>query len=366
MVASVVANVSGLLTGGLYLFLKTSTLSTIGPRDKVGGYEERGAKYRITHCEPNECEGNSDSGTRVMHPTAGPRSLRRMESDASLISTEKEEEALDGKIIASSSTTSAGSNEFVSAAAAAPLPRAPEPARIPAASPPGGHMRKQSYSLFPKSTPASKPSLTVLPATTYFPSDTLKPPPSMATLSKIRHRRDSSLVSSETVQIGLRLSSVDDMNPLAKNTAAAFRDSEVHSLGCPNVPSWTKVQAPKRPKGLCPSAATPQPTPAVADESPSRDPVKDARMKTLPPVPGADGQPGKEESPPDETTTLSARVYSPDSPAQAKLPSRNGVVGTGMPVAKPPKAAAPRSPPRRRGTGESVLVTLADVKGEWI
>lgn len=370
MVASVVSNVSGLMTGGLYLFLKSSVLSTIGPKNKAGEYEKRRAKYTIRRYDSDDSDNDSHTRGRV----AESRSLRRMDSDISLITTDKEEEALDGKSMRSMSTRygrrspdSMRSNKLVSAAAAVLMPRQPEPARIPSALPASGHMRKRSYSLFPRSTFASKSSVTLLPATTYSPADNLKPPPSMANLVNFRHRRDSSLVSSATVQIGLRLSSVDDMPSLATNNVATT-DSEVHSLNCPNVLTEIMAKGNKRPTGLgVVTTALPPPSAEVEDVSPRRDPVKDARMKTLPPVPRIDSRPAKQEPAKDEIT-LSPSVYSPNSPTKAKLPSPKGV-GFSIPVSKPTNSASPRSPPvappRRRGTGETTPLPV-EAKGDWI
>ncbi|KAL2023900.1 hypothetical protein VTK56DRAFT_677 [Thermocarpiscus australiensis] len=287
MVASVVANVSGLMTGGLYLFLKTSGLSTIGPRGKVGEYGNRRAKYKIIRYETNDPDNNSGFDSHFMHPVARPRSLCRMDGDASLMSTEKEEEALDGRSVRSASIkyskpslNSPSSNTPVSVTPTALIPKAPEPAHI---TPRGGHMRKRSYSLFPSSTPAAKSPITPLPATTYSPADALKPPPSMGNLIN-RHQRDSSLMSSATVQIGLRLSSVDDMPAVVKDKVT-INGNVVHSLDCPKVVgNQVHKHAEVSESGVTACA----PRPEVMDESPERNPVKDARMKTLPPAPKLD------------------------------------------------------------------------------
>ncbi|GAB1314170.1 G-protein coupled receptors family 1 profile domain-containing protein [Madurella fahalii] len=374
MVASVVANVSGLMTGGLYLFLKSNTLSTIGPRDKVGEYENRRARYKITRDESNDGNDDDDFDSRIMRTAADSRSLRRMDSDTSLISNEKEEEALDGKSLRAASTTygrrspgSLRSNTLFSVAATALMPKAPEPARILPASSVVGHMRKRSYSLFPNSTPAAKSSFTLLPATTYSPADALKPPPSMGNLANMRHRRDSSLVSSATVQIGLRLSSVDDMPPVVQHKVVT-NDHEVHSLDCPNVLKELEMASHKR-VALDGSATTPPLPPEAIDESLQRDPVKDARMKTLPPVPKANSRPAPDTAEQGtEEITLGPTVYTPESPTKVKLPSPKGV-GFTTPMSKSANGASPRSPPvappPRRATGE-ITPRPTDAKGDWI
>lgn len=363
MIASVVASVSGLLNGGLYLFLKSSTSSTVGPRDKAGEYENRRAGYKAERQDPNDPDDGVDGHS--MNPVAGPRGLRRVGSETSLITTEKDEEALDGRSINSTSfrhgrrsPDSMRSNRLVSTVASILMPKAPEPARVPQTNA-GPHMRKRSYSLFPRGTISSKASL-LLPATTYSPADNLKPPPSMANLSNMRHRRDSSLVSSATVQIGIRLSSVDDMPPLSQNKIVAS-DHVVHTLGCPNAPPGLDTQSPKRAGAVGASSTDPIPSAEAVGEESQRDPVKAAKMKTLPPVPKINSQVPAAE-PAQEEFTLSPKVYSPSSPSKARLPSPKGV-GFSVPGPKVP-GSPPRSPPRRRGTGETTPMTNA--KGDWI
>lgn len=367
MVASVVANVSGLMNGGLYLFLKSSTLSTIGPRDKAGEYENRRARHKAAQHESNGSDDDDDFDRHLMDPMSGARGLRRMDSEESLISTEKEEEAMDGRSTKATSVRngrrspdSFRSNKFVSVMASALMPKAPEPARIPSA-PANSHTRKRSYSLFPRNTVASKASVVLLPSTTYSPSNALKPPPSMANLANMRHRRDSSLVSSATVQIGLRLSSVEDIPPQAQNKVTA-NDSAVHILGCPLAPNDPDM-SPKRAGAMGSSPTAPILPPDVADEAPERDPVKAAKMKTLPAVPRIISQLPKAE-PAQQGFTLSPTVYSPKTPTKIKLPSPKGV-GFTMPTAKPSSSSPPRSLPRRRGTGDTTPLPT-DAKGDWI
>jgi hypothetical protein len=368
MVAAVVANVSGLMTGGLYLFLKSSVLSTIGPKDKIGEYENRRAQYKDRRRDAGDSDDENNFGSQISNPVSGPRSLRRVDSEASMVTTDKEQEATDGKSIKSASIRngrrspdSLRSNKVVSVVASALMPKAPEPVRIPP-TPAGVHMRKRSYSLFPRSTIASKASMVLLPATTYAPSDHLKPPPSMANLANLRHRRDSSLVSSATVQIGIRLSSVDDIPQLAQSKPATG-DNIVHTLDCPEVAQQTDVQGVKRTGAVAASADTSLPPPQVDDELPQRDPVKDARMKTLPPVPKIISQLPKVEPAPEEVT-LSPSVYSPNTPTKVKLPSPKGV-GFKMPSPRPTNGVPPRSPPRRRATGDAPPVAT-DAKAAWI
>lgn len=375
MVAAVVANISGLMTGGLYLFLKSNTLSTIGPRDKAGEYENRRAKYKIERRYTMDETDSESLGTydrQIVYPVSGPRSLRRMNSDSTLMALEKEEKAFDAQSTRSASTTysrrAPGSlRSFRSMASSAFMPRAPERARVSTAA--GGHMRKLSYSLFPNNNPSSKSSFTLLPATTYSPSDNLKPPPSMGNLAAFRHRRDSSLISSATVQIGLRLSSVEDT---VSKTTIARADPHVYNLDCPNVLKELEEKGILKRGGLTtPTKTETVPEPVV--EIPKRDPVKDAKMKTLPPVPRLPNTQSIVVAPPaEQEVTLSPSVYSPQSPSKTmKLPSPRGAgfkapPPRSTPSPRSPPAVAPPPQPQRRGTGETTPPPTADAKNAWI
>jgi len=345
MVASVVANVSGLMTGGLYLFLKSSTLSTIGPMDKAGEYENRQLRYKIQRVETSDDDRSEDFDFQITHPVGRPG---RFTSESTLINTEKEEEAaLDSQSAKWRRTPESTRSSKLAAMAAAILPKAPQPARIPAAASIAGHMRKRSYSLFPKT--ASRVPGTTLPATTYVPTeDDLKPPPSMANLVNTRHKRDSSLVSSATVQIGLRLSSVDDIPPAAATTP----DNVVHTLDCPKL---MKEKGMTRPQAVVfsPTTATSNGGTNVQDE-----PVKDARMKTLPPVPKLDTAVGvavKVDQPlqksQDEVLTLSSSVYTPVS---GEKPAKQQEVFTLSPT-----VYTPPSPSKKTKQKQEEPVTLS-------
>ena len=353
MIASVVANVSGLMTGGLHLFLRSKTLSTIGPKDKIGEYERQKLKHQIRVRGPSD----PDFRGHMMQPVSTPP-LQRTDSTDTLIEREKEEDAV---LESPSSIYSIISrpNPLRSNAVypVAGLPRSPSPVQMSAITSPS-HARKQSYSIFPSSSAASMKSMTLLPATTYSPSavkpsrDTLKPPPSVKTLMS-RHRRDSSMASSATVQIGLRLSSVEDMPPMNPK----FNDSQTHLLNCPK----EKAKLDSRPSPFAQAeTASVSEDDYLPDESPRRSPVKDARMKTLPPVPtNITAEMEKEDD-----FKLSPTVYSPRSPTKAKLPSPRGV-GFSVPQ-RSNSAGPPRSPPparRRANTEPSVPPTD---KGDWI
>ncbi|KJR81209.1 uncharacterized protein SPSK_01035 [Sporothrix schenckii 1099-18] len=349
MVASVVAGVSGLMTGGLHLFLRSTTVSTIGPRGKSGEYERHRMKDRIRHYGGSE----PDFQGHMMGPVGNGADLRRMLSDASLISGSvhdgKEDEAgmlvnrgpSPSYAITASRPNPLRSNAFyplnmTSDSATAVSIQAPEPAQMSSASLTSSSAmltastRKLSFS------PAATKSLVLLPATTYMPGtaklvsasnngrydmSSLKPPPSMNNLTAGRHRRDSSMASSATVQIGLRLSNVEDFAPMDSQILdkkvynlymSGAGDAEAAAAAVPGkieaeqqkvaAAVLTQKQEQQQPLQSSQMAPTRRPSPlsnlarlatkdsrdelaSVEDASPVRDPVKDARMKTLPPVP---------------------------------------------------------------------------------
>lgn len=335
MVASVVANVSGLMTGGLYLFLKSSTLSTIGPSDKAGEYQRRRARYKN-----KRASDASDCDDHILRSVRKQGGLRRMDSDSSLISYEKEEETGGRRPV--SSFYGDETQDPLRSNAAYPvqtMPKPPRAARLSTMSSAIKHMRKRSYALFPGSAPSAKSSVTLLPSTTYSPnpneafSNTLKPPPSMRTLASGRHRRDSSLVSTATVQIGLRFSSMDDIPPVVQSKVVV-NDTKVHTLDCPKLRD--KENDSPRPVALLSPAPVLPAGGTVVDDGMKKDPVKEAKMKTLPPVPkggvpivvdiddiDASSDDDSDDEPQGET--LKPQVYAPQSPSKTKLPSPKGV-----------------------------------------
>ncbi|KAL0944056.1 uncharacterized protein CTRU02_201943 [Colletotrichum truncatum] len=331
MIASVVANVSGLMTGGLHLFLRSNTLSTIGPRDKWES-ERNKLKAGIRVWAPN---GDGDYENHMMNPVGRARSRPRTDSTDSLV-PEKEEEAR----IESPSGSPTYANPLRQHAVypkPAPSPvRVPEPAQVSTYQAPKTHARKRSYSLFPAENNNNTKSITLLPATTYSPTSKandddvffLRPPPSIHPQG-IRHRRDSSLASSATVQIGLRLSNVDDMPPL---NSQYFQDnSSVHQLNCPK---GLEGEGSKRPSPLAQVDVVSDLSSSDFSDSEGDDTLvpspirseKDVRMKNLPAVPKVSvprqSQLKKEEG---EQLTLSPAVYRPGSPQKTRVTSPQGV-----------------------------------------
>src|SRR6266699_3778330 len=180
MVASVVASVSGLMTGGLHFFLRSNSVSTIGPKGKTGDCARQRIRGRIRRW------GTPDGG-HVMQPMGGVVGLRRILSGASWMSSsyDKEEATLVSRGVSSRGSptydvpprapNALRPNAVYTPEAAGPV-KAPQPAQMPSAS---------------KLVPEPQKPLTVLQAIIYTPGSanngfdlsTLKPPPCLRNLT---------------------------------------------------------------------------------------------------------------------------------------------------------------------------------------
>ncbi|TGJ87959.1 hypothetical protein E0Z10_g811 [Xylaria hypoxylon] len=224
MVSTVVANVTGLMTGGLYLFLRSSTISSIAPKNKLDEYERQQIKFQIRMPKPNDTDFNS----HITKPVTAPQWLREAESQKEAMiqgNINLGEPQGNTKPYSASDSNPLGSNAiFQHTSVLSSLNDTQLPLSM-------AHTRKGSisYTLFPNKSQGNRPSKALLPSTTYSPNtsenlgngsyDMLVPPPSIQPLG-FRHRRDSSMASSATVQIGLRLSNVQDCDLIAKLTSS--------------------------------------------------------------------------------------------------------------------------------------------------
>ena len=364
MVAAVVANVSGLLTGGIHLFLRSNTISTIGPKSKYEAERQKMKRGIRVWAPGSGGSGPSRSGTTN---TVTIRPVQRVDSTETLIGRlEKEEASIESPTGTPTYGAKAEPNPLRSNSVypmATGVSVAAFPVQLP--QPPNAklHARKGSYSLFPNNDAMSTKSFGLLPATTYAPAgdkaeeagfELLQPPPTiLANGSNGRHRRDSSMASQGTVQIGLRFSNMDDMPPL---NPKFFNDqSSVYSLDCPN---RREEGASKRPSPL----AQPTPDPDLVKPStpepakPKMAPVTAALRAATPPQPEAD-----------EMLLLSPTVYSPQGSTSTATKVASGFT---LPQS-PPKASSgssstsPRSPPsapRPLASRDRAEVK----KGDWI
>lgn len=185
--------------------------------------------------------------------------------------------------------------------------------------------KSSSYNMFPTITGDQQPkSPFMLPTTTYIPSsifknpeaglgESLLPPPRIRGSRSFSHRRDSSLESSATVQIGLRLSNVNDMPPRVSNYVR--QSNYVYELGCLKEAKLVDLKRP-----------SPMASNVTADDE--EDEIR-SRLQDTEAAPAGD-----------EAVTLAPAVYSPNKP-KVKVTSPKGV------------GFATRSPERVRARADS-------------
>ncbi|OTA61265.1 hypothetical protein K449DRAFT_331384 [Hypoxylon sp. EC38] len=362
MISTVVANVTGLMTGGLHLFLRSRTISIISPKNKLAEYERQKLKHQIRIRGTNDMDFNG----HILQPVSGPE-FAKTESQENLMGEKGDVAERGESSYARSSLQFSPSmpNPLRSNAVfeSANIPRVPEPVQIPPTPSANTHSRKPSasYTLFPGKNQGNPASVALLPSTAYNPNsqsnlpsttfqfddvnDTLRPPPSIrATWG--RHRRDSSMGSSATVQIGLRISNVADIGPIAGKVSTEVE--RVYSLGCPQNEPLPNTYRPSPLATFNASNVTPLQSPTNA---------RDSSMKNLPPAPS---KPEKEK----KDCTLSPTVYDPNSPTKSKTPSPKGV-GFNVPrrTNTTPVQSTPTPPPSRsRGNSSSA----AGNRSDWI
>lgn len=181
------------------------------------------------------------------------------------------------------------------------------------------------YSIFPKAEPPKSPIL--LPTTTYKEStpkktpalqnlaDELLAPPALRLPDKRFRSSGASMLSTATVQIGLRLSNIGDMRPAKPELKLDTNTNQVHNLDCPN--STVRFF----PRKTSPLAIAIVDVPGEGTRYKIQDNF-DERLseKELPPVPLSAGM----NTPPE--TTLSSAVYSPQekTPVSASHNPRAG------------------------------------------
>ncbi|KAL6855766.1 hypothetical protein J3F83DRAFT_454960 [Trichoderma novae-zelandiae] len=215
MVGSVASNVSGITFGALYLFLRSRKMQKIGPL----GHVELGSPR--TEKSMESWRGTQIFNTQIEQPVS-PVDVFDSRQSMSRSGPSGETAKItirnsDGHAAAHVRYPSSGDvADDSNLAIVSPTQVVTRP-------------RKNSYSLFPGQREAfeSKPNgATILPSTTYTPNaptadkermslikemfDDLLPPPSIRVSGAPRHNRESSLVSSATVQIGLRVSNLED------------------------------------------------------------------------------------------------------------------------------------------------------------
>jgi hypothetical protein len=357
MMATVVLNLSGLMSGLVHLFLRSNTATTsFGPKN--GRSWARG-KHEIRMWGPNELAFTQ----QLADPVSGPRTPAELEGRAEsrdgLISRLEK-----GRVISMESLRSPPLRSPPRYMNAAPMSELPiiEPTKR-------AHSHKQSYTLFPPeaTTPVKPTPIHEDPTSMYstqglsgYDYGRLEPPPPIHFGLK-GHRRDSSIASSATVQIGLRISHA--LSPSQENILALPLPSTTYNanpmrptprpasplrsappitqlspiLSIPQRPETSEVRlplrSPKRPSPLNTDIRSPQQSPTSGN----------CANKSLPPTPKFSSSSiipemsKLQKMKGEERTQLSPAVYSPEKksgriemPQSATAAKRNPLLDEGV------------------------------------
>ncbi|KAF5025913.1 hypothetical protein F66182_2032 [Fusarium sp. NRRL 66182] len=321
MIGTVVTNLSGLLLGCLYLFLRAS-------KSPTGYYDD---DIEVSN-NLNKWGGDQNPGPQSPEPLVPrsldlPKQVRKADSEEDLLADTRAE----GKVFGTR-------KDILNRGLPKPLrmgsmrqpqglPTIPQPVRM-SSKESIKNFKKSMYSIFPKEEPPKSPIL--LPTTyreslakkatsTQGPDTGLLPPPALRIPDKKSHRNDASMISTATVQIGLRLSNIGDLRP---SKAEAKQDTNrVHNLDCPN------SMVTFFPRKTSPLAIAIVDVPGEGARYEIQDNFeKQLSEKELPPVPLSAGM----NTPPE--TTLSSAVYSPQKqkPGSSSHKPKSGSVSSTM------------------------------------
>lgn len=390
MVAAVVSNVNGLMVAGLHLFLRTR--NSYAHQD-FGDYERKEDLFRPY--DPHHHRGSDLSLQAVDRSASRARSGSRVE----LLHAD---DGASGQGFSSPMSYGTARSPFSAKISIPSNPAFPEPTQPPSETSPS-QIRKQSYSLYPDNSPAAA---AVLPSMDYSSSmatkpslGTYNPPPIVKPWVRRGHRRNSSVGSTATVQIGIRFSNVEDFVPRkSSDTDVMSRVADVPDVQTMPVfrPSPLADVQPRTTSSYSQYSATvPALTLASSDASSTRLPPRSRRMKTLPPVPrspaisivtdyepdapseevspvsdAGDGAQVPEEFPEVQLITLSPTVYREPvdmrrtaSNRSARKPHSPNGVGSSSPKSSDARFAAMPPP---RPAGSAATTPLPRTKAAWI
>jgi len=356
MIATVVINLSGLISGLLQLFLRSNTATTsFGPRSS----RDR-KKHDIRIWGPNELVFNH----HLMEPVGGPRSpprelATRPDSRSSLIGFEKETgRPISLESLPRSPPPTRYNNPLASNAVEPKTLANPESAYGAVTPAARTHARKPSYSLFPAelgspvklSAPGSRQQE---PTSIYDISGLTPPPPIFGPGSRSGHRRDSSIASSATVQIGLRISHAP--SPSEEDLSTLPLPPTTYNANTQKLQPPSPLQI-KTSNFISPPPPSPfRPSPLNTKTSPTQSPKAMHLMnKTLPPTPRASVPTSRLKDA--ENCQLTPTVYSPEkkvaqTPKSATMP-KNPLRGN---PSDSPSSSPEMSDSSKQGT-----------KGDWI
>lgn len=330
MIATVVLNLSGLMSGLLQLFLRSNTATTsFGPRGEDDAWDHQ--KHEIRMFGPNELAYSN----HLTEPVSGPRTAddefdNRADSRLGLVDGYEKNRVVSMESLQSPPFRSpiqyknASRGDHDTPLEQVGMPTLPSPSVASTTQSnlrQNGHARKKSYNLYP--SPIGASPLRPQPDLHSEYDDKLVPPP--AIFGGRGHRRDSSVASSATVQIGLRLShALQDMTQPAM-PASAYTAITAQSVSPP--PLIATQGAASETLGR----AAIRPSPLQTDFRPVvQSPAQGSSInKTLPPTPKV-RSPARAAQPRVSTTQLSPAVYSPQkkvsSPRELTTPRSAGAL----------------------------------------
>jgi hypothetical protein len=331
--AAVVVNLSGLISGLLQLFLRANTTTTsFGP---VASRDKR--KHEIRIWGPNELMFSNHLNSPLSAPrTPVDAEMARTESRSKLVTQEK------GRVFSMESLNSLYSNQSPTSKIneQAYPPRINEPKDLEAnsyalSSPLQGTGRKQTYSLFPSEGDNKLSVNTRQEPTSIYDITDLQPPSNAFGRG---HKRDSSILSTATVQIGLRLSHAVCPNATVHLPLPPTTYKPTPKLTVPK-PLQLKMQTPTtitRPSLLA-NSFSPK-TVSPKNFSPKASPSLSTINKTLPPTPRSTSS----QQPNSPVTQLSPAVYSPQATtSQTKTASLSRGPLRGNPLNSPVATSKP-------------------------
>ncbi|KAM0211614.1 hypothetical protein ACHAQD_003206 [Fusarium lateritium] len=232
-IATVATNMSGLLLGCLYLFLRSSKSPTGCSDDDIE------ASQGFKKWGDDQDQEPQTPGSAMLQPLELPKLAHKADSKESLLADDRVEEKVFG---ARKDFLKAGLKplRLSTMRQSGDFPTAPKPIRT-SSKESIRNLKRSMYSIFPKAEPLKSPML--LPTTTYKETaskkmppqnlaDDLLAPPGLRLPNRNLRASGASMLSMATVQIGLRLSNIADMRP---SEPKPKQDTEpVHNLDCPN------------------------------------------------------------------------------------------------------------------------------------
>ncbi|KAJ4250503.1 hypothetical protein NW762_011757 [Fusarium torreyae] len=322
LIAIVVANLSGLLLGCLYLFLRSSR----SPTGCSDGDVEGSKSFWVDDQDP----GSPDPRSSMPRSLDLPKMVRKADSKEDLLGDGRVEDKVFGARKDILNRGLPRSLRLGSMRQSQNLPMVPKPARI-SSKESIKNFKKSMYSIFPKDEPPKSPiQLPTLPTTTYRgsltkkapaaqnPASGLLAPPALHVSDNNSRQSGASMISHATVQIGLRLSNFGDMRP--PKPEPKQETNRVHNLDCPNS---TVTFFPRKTSPLA-IAIVDVPGEGTRYEIQDDFDKKHYSEKELPPVPLSAGM----TTPPE--TTLSSAVYSPQrqKPGSSSHKPKSGSVSS--------------------------------------